>query len=610
LLSTVLLSGCERRELDVPGVRVITPAQWLAAGAAHPTDLPSVNARWQPATLPHQWPGPGYVWLRVALPAPQAGVTSSIYLPDAGLNAELWLNGTFLGSRGASQPPLTRQFYTPLLFPVADGLWRAGQDNELLVLIAGEPGMRAGLAEVFVGPHDLLAPHWLERAWAQTFGSVSIGVMGILLGLYVMRRWADSRDLREFAWFGLVFVIWGVRSLNLGLAQGPVNGDHWLQITSLTTAWSAVLFGLFALLLSESEDPSYRAWRFTAPLMVAYGVLATVLVFVLEPATITGPNMRWAIVIGVLITLMGQIRLLLLAIRMQRFDLWLPAIFIALYLAFALSEYLLGPTRYPLADHLARQYESAPLFLSAGWLLARRYLRALGESRALSSSLQQQVTAQHQQLKQNFERLRLIEREQAGSDERQRMMRDLHDSLGLHLNTALRQARQSDTPREAVTHTLMDCLDDLRVAIDSLDTGESNVVVLLGTLRYRLAPRFESLGIKLSWHIDPNLPELPDLDPESALNLLRIVQEALGNAMKHSGAGEVTISIRLGDPGPGANSVVVEISDNGIGLPEMPNTGRGMGNMQLRAKRLGAELAVTSSAQGTHLTLTLPIRPE
>jgi signal transduction histidine kinase len=220
--------------------------------------------------------------------------------------------------------------------------------------------------------------------------------------------------------------------------------------------------------------------------------------------------------------------------------------------------------------------------------------------------LQEQVAAQHLQLKENFERLRLIEREQAGSEERQRMMRDLHDSLGLHLNTALRQARQPDTPREAVTHTLMDCLDDLRVAIDSLDTGESNAVVLLGTLRYRLAPRFESLGIKLSWRIDANLPELPDLDPESALNLLRIVQEALGNAMKHSGASEVTISIGLGK-NETEDKLIIEVTDNGCGLPDMPASGRGLKNMQLRAKRLGGELRINSTNQGTHLNLKLPI---
>jgi signal transduction histidine kinase len=603
LIGFVLFAGCTRQELDQPEVGVTTRAFWLAADKA---DLPpSGGAAWQATVLPFHLQEAGRVWLRVPLPAPASRVAQAIYLPDAGFNAELWLNGRFLGSRGQRQPPLTRQFYTPLLFPVEADLWRADGRNELHVLIAGERGQRVGMAEVFVGPRDRLEANWLMRGWMQASGSIGTGLLGILLGLYVMARWWRSRDLREFAWFGLVFVIWGMRSLNLGLAQGPISGEDWLRVTSLTTSWSSVLFGLFAILLSESEDKNYRASRYAVPFMLVYGALVSVLVFLLDAETLTGPNMRWAIFIGVVITLLGQIRILLLAIQVRRYDLWVPALFVAIYVGIAFEEYLLGPARYPLPDHLARQYESAPLFLAAGWLLARRYLRALVEARALSGSLQEQVAAQHRQIQQNFERLRLIEREQAGSDERQRMMRDLHDSLGLHLNTALRQVRQPDTPREAVTETLMDCLDDLRVAIDSLDTGESNVVVLLGTLRYRMAPRFESLGIKLSWRIDPDLPELPDLDPESALQLLRIAQEALGNAMKHSGASEVTLSVALA----GAERLRIEVTDNGRGLPDDISNGRGFGNMRARAKRLGGELLAENPEVGTRLTLSLPFDP-
>ena len=85
--------------------------------------------------------------------------------------------------------------------------------------------------------------------------------------------------------------------------------------------------------------------------------------------------------------------------------------------------------------------------------------------------------------------------------------------------------------------------------------------------------------------------------------MLRIVQVALTNAVRHSGASVVTIALRrLGE------QLEVSVTDNGHGgADEGLMHGRGLTNMQARASSLGASLALHSGAQGTRVALSLPL---
>jgi signal transduction histidine kinase len=117
----------------------------------------------------------------------------------------------------------------------------------------------------------------------------------------------------------------------------------------------------------------------------------------------------------------------------------------------------------------------------------------------------------------------------------------------------------------------------------------------------------------MDWRVQ-ELPRLADFGPQKALQVMRILQEAVANIIKHAGADLVTVETRL-VPGPdGAERVWVTVQDNGRGLctggvSQVP--GRGLYNMRRRARAIGAGLEVEDIGGGTRVALWLPLlRPD
>jgi signal transduction histidine kinase len=129
--------------------------------------------------------------------------------------------------------------------------------------------------------------------------------------------------------------------------------------------------------------------------------------------------------------------------------------------------------------------------------------------------------------------------------------------------------------------------------------------MLLVTLRFRLGPRLESSGIELYWAVE-HVPPLAWLDPASALHILRIVQEAFTNIVKHTCATQISVETHVTEE----EVVAVAITDNGRGFnveKALQQRGRGLNNQLQRAAAIGAKIIFESSASGTCLTLLLPL---
>ena len=118
--------------------------------------------------------------------------------------------------------------------------------------------------------------------------------------------------------------------------------------------------------------------------------------------------------------------------------------------------------------------------------------------------------------------------------------------------------------------------------------------------------RVQQGGLRFLWQVT-DLPSLPDFGPHKILQVLRVLQEALTNVLKHAHATEVTVRTATGTDTAGRPAVLVDVIDNGRGYTPGQDSGRGLGNMRRRARELGGSIEFSSSAEGSRVRLILPL---
>jgi signal transduction histidine kinase len=232
----------------------------------------------------------------------------------------------------------------------------------------------------------------------------------------------------------------------------------------------------------------------------------------------------------------------------------------------------------------------------------RRVAHALAESQRLNAQLEERVRQKEKELERNFDKLERLSRAAAVTEERQRIMTDMHDGIGAQLISALCMAESGEASPREIAALLRECIDDLRLTIDSLESKDNELLPALGNFRYRIEGRLRALGIELEWRVD-DLPALPYLSARTLQHVLRILQEAFANVLKHALATRIRFETGVA---PDERRVFIRLSDDGKGFAPSGAEGRGLGNMARRAQAIGGELRVCSTAEGTTIELQLP----
>ena len=202
----------------------------------------------------------------------------------------------------------------------------------------------------------------------------------------------------------------------------------------------------------------------------------------------------------------------------------------------------------------------------------------------------------------------------AVAHERQRIGQDLHDGVASQLVNILSSLDVKTPQQQAIALAIEQCLVDLKMTVDALDSVNDNVLDALGRLRYRVQHSLDKLGIQMSWRVEVR-DELEAVRGEVAQHALRIAQEALANVMLHARASAVEVVCRFV---PESTMMVLEVRDNGRGIPRRKEdrpldegthrSGKGLASMRHRAQTLGGELSISSKlGAGTRVRLTLPL---
>lgn len=196
---------------------------------------------------------------------------------------------------------------------------------------------------------------------------------------------------------------------------------------------------------------------------------------------------------------------------------------------------------------------------------------------------------------------------QGAMDERERIAREIHDTLAqgfasiIVLAQAARDNLGADRDRAAeqlrsIERTARENLTEARVLVGS--DAHRSVAAVADMLR-RTVDRFgEDTGLT----VDSELPDL-ECDQPTRIALLRCTQESLANVRKHAGARTVGVVLARRPDG-----VELEITDDGRGFDPAAARGFGLDGMRKRLAELGGELTITSTAgEGTRVLATIPL---
>jgi signal transduction histidine kinase len=250
---------------------------------------------------------------------------------------------------------------------------------------------------------------------------------------------------------------------------------------------------------------------------------------------------------------------------------------------------------------------SALLFgVALAWIVMLRFRSASVQARELMHSLHERVALKEAELKATYQTMQGMLSERARSGERTRILRDMHDGVGTHLSSAIRQLQQGPVQSDELMRTLRDALDQLKLSIDVLTIPPGDVNTLLASLRYRLEPRLRLAGLELVWAVQP-LPLLPWLDSARMRHLQFVLFEVLANILQHAHARHLRIQAQADGP-----ALTLEVSDDGQGFVVPATGGKGLTSLRERCGQLGAMLEVeTSPGQGTTVRIHMPLeRPK
>jgi signal transduction histidine kinase len=191
----------------------------------------------------------------------------------------------------------------------------------------------------------------------------------------------------------------------------------------------------------------------------------------------------------------------------------------------------------------------------------------------------------------------------AVADERARVAREIHDGLAQYLFAISTQVSmlESGAPLAQVLPRLKQAAtaaqQEARFAVLALSSAGGSARFDSALRRYvELLTADGQLDVELD--VDPHVK----LAPDEQIEVFRIVQEGLGNARRHSGAGHVEVSISQK-----AGRRVVSVSDDGVGFDDVAATsGQGVANMRLRAQAIDGELSLKSApGRGTAIEVVL-----
>jgi signal transduction histidine kinase len=451
------------------------------------------------------------------------------------------------------------------------------------------------VSRVVLGPVQSLYPRYLAQLRLQVIGIEVVSLLVAVIGLFLGVLWWRRRSNEIFGLFALSCGLWVLRNSQFFVTTTALPLYFFRVLTDASLFWLvAVLFVMSFRILDRRFPRLERA-------LFGYAIAGTLLMYALgRDYSDLVKNVFYAGLLPMCLVFIGYV--LMLTWRQRTVLTTLLCLAATVTSMTGAYDLLLMLRLLPWPAAYLMPYSALVYAVTIGWALIDQFVLAHNRFEQLNAELEARVRLREQELDSHYRLLAGMEREQAVTTERERILRDMHDGLGLQLISSMRLAEKGELSGPQVSELFTEAMDELRIAIDSIKPTAQDLLEMLGNLRYRLEPRLNAAGMTLHWDIDSTAARLPPLPAEQVVELTRIAQESIANALKHARATELTLRVRTDH----ANKMEIALIDNGRGFDAQSiNSGEGLKNMRRRAHKIGAQLSIQSNPGQTTVSVNL-----
>ncbi len=539
----------------------------------------------------------------------------AILFPQLINGGDFYLNGHWVAGLPRSTAKDRYVWYRPLLIPLPPRLLNHDGRPDVLTVEQSTHEPYILVSPPLVGRiEDLSHVEGVIAFLSGTLAHAS-NLFCLVAGLFMIGAWLASPRERIFALAGAAMVLWGMLFTLALWSHVPMD---------MYRLWRALLYvaegGLIALMsmfvLSFTGEPmGRRATR----LFIGFAAVAPVVYMIGGTATENLLDRLWTGPM-LIVYVYASVRLARQALRSGE------GAAKALLLQSVLCIVLAGHDYGVLTGFLVKLMPETGswhwyalafepfylchlglplLLLVVGYILLVQHQGSVEGVKNANTVLKHTLAEREAELAASYEEQRRLAQVEAARLERDRIYQDVHDGIGSRLITTLYSVRESTQGAIDVEAQLQACIDDMRLVLYAHQDEDSDIQSCVFDYCLKLETQLEGSGLQLAYDIADDEPLT--LAPEVRINVLRILQEAVTNCIKHAGASTLEVSLLVE-----ADELVLDVVDNGRGLSVRPErhaggNGKGMPGLASRAAAIGGQCVVSNASPGTRVRLSLPL---
>ncbi len=533
----------------------------------------------------------GSVWYRIPYPVDKKITQQqAIYLPHVNMNAEVWLNETRLGSGGSMQAPVSRYWHSPLMFVFSPS--DIQQENYFFIRVVAYANEFGLLGSVQVGARDEIDEIYRKTFFSTVTIHIISGAMAGAYALFMALVWWQRRD-PVFFWAGLVCAIWSVSSMNLYVTNPPVAELWWEKLMQITMGWIPLLFFFFIIRI---DGVTYK--KVFDKIILWSACTINILILLTTTSHLFFLSRFWHIY-AMFFGLIGVFRIFYSWLHYRR-NTQLAMVFAFFLIAMCglhdlfVQNHLLDNTQIFWLDY------SVPIIqLLIGYLMVSRFLMAVKTAEDLNIELEDRVRSAYEKIEADYERILMLETEQASNKERERIYRDMHDDMGGKLLSLIYKAESDEM------HSLArSAMNDLRAIVSKKTTDWYQLAERLGYWQKTCRERCREAGFAFSWY-QKNFKNDIVISSEFERNMQRVLSEAFTNILKHSCGSSVEVDVRVR---MGCLRIIIS-DDSDVSNVDDWVEGRGVSSMRFRIEQLKGRIFWKRNEQsGTRVSLIVPLK--